>query len=198
MREFTDIEKIIVKALIQNVSRNSGHRIGNVLMQVFPIEFLKKNKIKEPFYDESIIICHKAECNIEAKIYEAFSLIIMLIEQRYIVTKELVEKDIIGEVYPYCRPIDDFYQERNYFNYHNVDLWKVLNSHYSVTNSLIDFAKDFKTVEQRRFEEELKTAKETLEETKNTLKITQKAFIGTLLTLLDTIGIDIWHKCSQQ
>lgn len=198
MREFTDSEKNLVKALIQNVSRDSGLRIGDVLRKVYPIEYIEKNTVDDPFYKETIKICHKDENEIEAKIYEAFSLIILLLEQRYIVAKELIEKGIIGRKNPFCDISENRHIERTYFNYYNIDLWSLLNSHYSVTNSLIDFAKDFKTVEQRRFEEELKTAKETLEETKNTLKITQKAFIGTLLTLLATIGIGIWQKCSQQ
>lgn len=198
MREFTDTEQKLVKALINNVSRKSGLRIGEVLLQVYPIEYIEKNIIDDPFYKETIKICHKVEEGLESKLYEAFSLIIMLIEHRYIVGKEFIDKKIIGKKNPLCYPLDNRHEERTYFNYYDIELWKLLNSHFSVTNSLVDFAKDFKTVEQRRFEEELKTAKETLEETKNTLKITQKAFIGTLLTLLATIGIGIWQKCSQQ
>ena len=95
MRELTDTEKNLVNALIQNVSRNSGRRIGDVLIHVYPIEYIEKNKVDDPFYNETIKICHKVEEGLESKLYEAFSLIIMLIEHRYIVAKELIEKEII-------------------------------------------------------------------------------------------------------
>lgn len=158
MREFTDSEKNLVKALIQNVSRDSGLRIGDVLRKVYPIEYIEKNTVDDPFYKETIKICHKDENEIEAKIYESFSLIILLLEQRYIVAKELIEKGIIGEKNPFCDIFENRHIERTYFNYYNIDLWSLLNSHYAVTNSLIDFSKDFKTVEQRRFDEQNCTA----------------------------------------
>ena len=54
MREFTDTERKLVKALINNVSRKSGLRIGEVLLQVYPIEYIEKNKVDDPFYKETI------------------------------------------------------------------------------------------------------------------------------------------------
>lgn len=198
MRELTDTEKNLVNALIQNVSRNSGRRIGDVLMQVYPIEYIEKNKVDDPFYNETIKICHKVEEGLESKLYEAFSLIIMLIEHRYIVAKELIEKEIIGKKNPLCYSLDNRHEERTYFNYYDIELWKLLNSHFSVTNSLEDFAKDFKTVEQRRFEEQLNEAKESLITSQKGLKISQCSFIVAILTLLGTIGFGIWQKCTQQ
>lgn len=198
MRELTSTEQQLIRVLIQNVSINSGLRIGDVLMQVYPIEFMKKNKLEEPFYKETIKICHKAEEGIEFKIYEAFSLIIMLIEQRYIVAKEFIEKDIIGEKNTFCYSFENRHEERTYFNYYNIDLWKLLNSHYSITNSIVDFAKDFKTIEQRRFDEQLNDAKESLANSQKGLKISQWSFFVTILTLLGTIGFGIWQKYTQQ
>ena len=46
MRELYDTEKELIIALIQNISRKSGLRIGDVLLQVYPIEYLAKNKMK--------------------------------------------------------------------------------------------------------------------------------------------------------
>lgn len=198
MREFTDTERKLVKALIYNVSRKSGLRIGEVLLHVYPIEYIEKNKVDDPFYKETIKICHKVEENLESKLYEAFSLIIMLIEHRYIVAKELIDKEIIGKKNPLCYSLDNRYEERTYFNYYDIELWKLLNSHFSVTNSLVDFAKDFKTVEQRRFEEQLNEAKESLIISQKGLKISQCSFFVAILTLLGTIGFGIWQKCTQQ
>lgn len=150
MRELYDTEKELIIALIQNISRKSGLRIGDVLLQVYPIEYIEKNKIDDPFYKETIKICHRATEDIEAKLYEAFALIIMLIEQRYIVAKEFIGNDVIGKKDSLCYSLNNRYEERTYYNYYDIDLWKLLNSHYSITNSLIDFAKDFNTPEQRR------------------------------------------------
>lgn len=198
MREFTDTERKLVKALINNVSRKSGLHIGEVLLQVYPIEYIEKNKVDDPFYKETIKICHKVEENLESKLYEAFSLIIMLIEHRYIVAKELIDKEIIGKKNPLCYSLVNRHEERTYFNYYDIELWKLLNSHFSVTNSLVDFAKDFKTVEQRRFEEQLNEAKESLINSQKGLKISLCSFIVAILTLLGTIGFGIWQKCTQQ
>ena len=198
MREFTDTEQKLVKALINNVSRKSGLRIGEVLLQVYPIEYIEKNKVDDPFYKETIKICHKVEEGLESKLYEAFSLIIMLIEHRYIVSKEFIDKEIIGKKNPLCYPLDNRHEERTYFNYYDVELWKLLNSHFSVTNSLVDFAKDFKTIEQRRFEAQLNEAKESLITSQKGLKISQLSFIVAVLTLFGTIGFGIWQKCTQQ
>jgi hypothetical protein len=167
-------------------------------MQVYPIEYIEKNKVDDPFYNETIKICHKVEEGLESKLYEAFSLIIMLIEHRYIVAKELIDKEIIGKKNSLYCSLDNRHEERTYFNYYDIELWKLLNSHFSVTNSLVDFAKDFKTVEQRRFEEQLNEAKESLITSQKGLKISQCSFIVAILTLLGTIGFGIWQKCTQQ
>lgn len=189
MREFTDKEKILTNTLIQNISSKTGFRIGDILLQAYPIEYIEKNKSDEPFYKKTITICHKAGYEIESEIYEAFSLIITLIEHRYIVAKEFLAKDIIGKKYPYCYPIEDRHEIRTYFNYYNTDLWKLLNSHYSVTNSLIDFAKDFKTIEQRRYEEELVTTQNTLKKTRCALMASWCSFFIAIVSLILTILI---------
>lgn len=198
MRQLTKTEQKLIESLIDNDSTKSGLRLGDVLIKVYPIEYIEKNQIDEPFYQKTINICHRAEEGLEAKIYEAFSLIIMLIEQRYIVAKELVEKNIIGQKYQYCYTPENRHEERTFFNYYNTDLWSLLNSHYAVTNSLIDFSKDFKTVEQRRFEEQLNEAKESLITSQKGLKISQWSFLVAILTLLGTIGFGIWQKFTQQ
>ena len=42
------------------------------------------------------------------------------------------------------------YVETPIVNYYQYDLWEFLCNHFYVTNALVDFAKDFKTPEQRR------------------------------------------------
>lgn len=64
---------------------------------------------------------------------------------------------------------------------------------------------DFKTTEQRRFECELQVAKDTLEDTRASLKTSQQAlevsnnsFVIALITLIATILFGIWQTCSEQ
>ena len=187
MREFTSSEKDLTNALIQNVSKDTGLRIGDVLLQVYPIEYIEKNKLDEPFYKETLKICHKVEENLESKLYEAFSLIIMLIEQRYMFAKDFIDKDIICKKNYLGYSFDNPHEEQTYFNYYNIDLWKLLNSHYSITNSLIDFAKDFKMPEQRRFEEQLKEAK----------KSTCWSRVAAIVAII-TVLFTICHTCCNQ
>lgn len=152
MRQLTPNEQQIIRALIANISSNTGMRIGDVLCKLFPIEYIKKYIGKEPFYKKTIKICHSDNKGLESKLYEAFSLLNMLIEERYIIAKEFIAKDIIGKENPYCYPTNAHYAEHTYFSYYDNDLWNLLNSHYSVTNALIDFSKDFKTDSQRQFD----------------------------------------------
>ena len=152
MRQLTPNEQQIIKALIANISSNTGMRIGDVLCKLFPIEYIRKYTGEEPFYKKTIKICHSDKKDLESKLYEAFSLLNMLIEERYIIAKEFIAKDIIGKENPYCYPANVHYEEHTYFSYYDNDLWNLLNSHYSVTNALIDFSKDFKTISQRQFD----------------------------------------------
>lgn len=78
---------------------------------------------------------------------------------------------------------------------------------------LIDIRENgFKTLEQRRFEEQLEVANDTLVETKNTLaetkksletsqealKVSYRSFWIALVTLLGTILFGLYQSCSQQ
>lgn len=155
MRELTDTEKEFVKALIENASPDSGRKLGDVLIKVYPIEYIEKNTKDNSFYNKTVKICHKSEEGLEAKLYEAFSLFIMLIERRYIVAKEFIESTIIGEKSLYAYLSGNQHVVRRYFNYYEIDLWTLLNSQYSISNSLLDYVNHgFKTVEQKRFEKQ--------------------------------------------
>ena len=159
MRKLTNTEKKLVKALIENVSPDSGRRIGDVLMKVYPIEYIEKNAQEDLFYNQTVQICHKNEAGLDTKLYEAFSLIIMLIEQRYIVAKDFIKSNIIGEKHPYMYPKENHHVIRRYFNYFEIDLWILLNSQYYISNSLLDYVNnDFKTLEERQHDAEMKVA----------------------------------------
>lgn len=155
MRELTDTEKELVKALIENASPDSGRKLGDVLIKVYPIEYIEKNTKDNSFYNKTVKICHKQEDGLEAKLYESFSLIIMLIEQRYIVAKEFLKNTpIIGEKSS-CLSPKTHYEIRTYYNFYEIDLWTLLDSQYYITNTLRDFVKNkFRAPEQKRFEKQ--------------------------------------------
>ena len=83
---------------------------------------------------------------------EVVNLFDLLVKQNYIVVKQLFPIERIGEEHQGMYPIieNQHYVETPIVNYYQYDLWEFLCNHFYVTNALVDFAKDFKTPEQRR------------------------------------------------
>lgn len=202
MRDFTDTEQRAVRKLIEWSTNGQSIRLGEVLCNLFPeIEYIKpsKNK-KEEFYKHTIDICYnEKQCSL-SDILEVVNLFDLLVKQNYIVVKQLFPIERIGEEHQGMYPImeNQHYVETPIVNYYQYDLWEFLCNHFYVTNALVDFAKDFKTIEQRRFEAQLNEAKESLITSQKGLKISQLSFIVAVLTLFGTIGFGIWQKCIQQ
>ena len=96
--------------------------------------------------------------------------------------------------------------EENNVSYININNYKIeeyiKENYYSQiipTTTLIDIAEnDFKTVEQRRFEKQLKVADDTLVETKRTLIKTRHTFYATIAALIVSIISGFYQSCSQQ
>lgn len=96
--------------------------------------------------------------------------------------------------------------EENNVSYININNYKIeeyiKENYYSQiipTTTLIDIAEnDFKTVEQRRFEKQLKVADDTLVETKRTLVKTRHTFYATIAALIVSIISGFYQSCSQQ
>lgn len=96
--------------------------------------------------------------------------------------------------------------EKNNVSYININNYKIeeyiKENYYSQiipTTTLIDIAEnDFKTVEQRRFEKQLKVADDTLVETKRTLIKTRHTFYATIAALIVSIISGFYQSCSQQ
>ncbi len=154
MREFTDTEQRAVRKLIEWSTNGQSIRLGEVLRNLFPeIEYIKpsKNK-KEEFYKHTIDICYnEKQCSL-SNILEVVNLFDLLVKQNYIVVKQLFPIERIGEEHQGMYQIMDnqHYVETPIVNYYQYDLWEFLCNHFYVTNALVDFAKDFKTPEQRR------------------------------------------------
>ena len=154
MRDFTDTEQRAVRKLIEWSTNGQSIRLGEVLCNLFPeIEYIKpsKNK-KEEFYKHTIDICYnEKQCSLP-DILEVVNLFDLLVKQNYIVVKQLFPIERIGEEHQGMYPImeNQHYVETPIVNYYQYDLWEFLCNHFYVTNALVDFAKDFKTPEQRR------------------------------------------------
>ena len=154
MRDFTDTEQRAVRKLIEWSTNGQSIRLGEVLRNLFPeIEYIKpsKNK-KEEFYKHTIDICYnEKQCSL-SDILEVVNLFDLLVKQNYIVVKQLFPIERIGEEDQGMYPImeNQHYVETPIVNYYQYDLWEFLCNHFYVTNALVDFAKDFKTPEQRR------------------------------------------------
>lgn len=154
MRDFTDTEQRAVRKLIEWSTNGQSIRLGEVLRNLFPeIEYIKSSKNKkEEFYKHTIDICYnEKQCSL-SNILEVVNLFDLLVKQNYIVVKQLFPIERIGEEHQGMYPImeNQHYVETPIVNYYQYDLWEFLCNHFYVTNALVDFAKDFKTPEQRR------------------------------------------------
>ena len=95
--------------------------------------------------------------NFQAEIYEAILLLLLLKKEGYIFMNYFPfiniedQKGNRHEMMSLMQD-NDHYEERRIFDiFPDTKLWALLNSYCVVTNSLIDYSKDFKTEEQRRF-----------------------------------------------
>ena len=70
MRQLTKTEQKLIESLIDNDSTKSGLRLGDVLIKVYPIEYIEKNQIDEPFYQKTINICTNLFDNQKLKRYK--------------------------------------------------------------------------------------------------------------------------------
>lgn len=91
----------------------------------------------------------------------------------------------------------------SYININNYKIEEYIKENYYSqiipTTTLIDIAEnDFKTVEQRRYEKQLKVADDTLVETKRTLIKTRHTFYATIAALIVSIISGFYQSCSQQ
>lgn len=161
MRSITEEEQKVIKKLIEWQSNGQSIKLGEVLLKLYPIEYIKPSDKEGDFYRHALEISYDYNNTSSSKILEAINIIDLLIKKDYLIAKEFYADNIIGEKKTVCglpkmNHISNKtrYVETTLMNYYSYDLWNMLNSYYYVTNSLIDFAKDFKTVEQRRFDEQ--------------------------------------------
>ena len=198
MRSITTEEQKVIRKLIEWQSNGQSIRLGEVLLKLYPIEYIEPSDKEGDFYRNALEISYDYNNTSSSKILEAINIIDLLIKKDYLITKEFYADNIIGEKKTDCGLPKMYhissnrrYVETTLMNYYDYNLWNLLNSYYYVTNSLIDFANDFKTVEQRHFEEQLKEAKRSTCWSRFAAVIDVFAFIASVV-------FGFCQSCSQQ
>lgn len=166
MRELTKNEKKLVTEIVTKCIPDSTATIGDILMNLYNIDFMEKylpNSDEEKYVSESdyssVSFLYKSfkGRNFQAEIYEAILLLLLLKKEGYIYmnySSFINSEDQKGKKPEMLSILQDkdYYERRRIFDiFPGTKLWTLLNSNCIVTNSLIDYAKDFKTEEQRRF-----------------------------------------------
>lgn len=208
MRELTEKEKAIVTALVQNYQPDSTLKIGDILMVLYPIKAIGKNESPEleakklsPKELPQVWVEYEydPQKDFSVDFYEAILLICYLIDKNYLIINNFsFIGDTIGEFTIKMECGSCRTEIRNFFDVFPYSMWTLLNGTFIVTNALIDYAKDFKTIEQRRFEEQMYDTqakhKEAMRIANRTLRCTQLAFFVALISTLSTFTIGIFEK----
>lgn len=206
MREFTPKEQELIETLIRKYQPSGVQKVFDILKEMNivvscePIPpfkgkapcALKSSYIPQPSYKSNLKwivddrqVCVKYygddEC-FRVTFYEILLLIIFLKKEGYIVLSRVTISGSLGDSDNYMPPANGAV----FFNDLGEDLWTILDSYFVVSNALIDLAKhDFKSIEQRRFEEQLndvnKKHKETMCKTRWALGL---SFAGLVMALI--------------
>ena len=187
MRELTYIEKEVVKTLIKKSNVNNDCKIANVLLEIFDIDYFKKENRNGELYKNTVIACVRDDNSTEVSLYEAISLIVELIKKRYLLVKQFYSLDnFIGENKGMNNKGDEHAQITLY-NYYDLDLWQLLDSKFIATNALKNFQRNnYCTIEQQRHRDTIRVAK---------CSIIVAIIIGILSLIIGVISIII--QCSK-
>lgn len=203
MRKLTENEKKLIKELIDLYSPCSDIRIGDVLINLYPIQSFKRvtlpgdrsladNRFVEVayyYFQGKDLICD---------LYESLVLIDELCKNRYLIihqlySEKILDGEIIGEEINVMVPIDvnrnGMLCKINLGNFLPIDLLLILSSNYTISNALKDYSRDFKTIEERRFEHQLDEAKKQTTSSRKAFYVSLGAFALAAITLILTLII---------
>ena len=165
MRELTDKEKILCRALIES-DRKERHqlRIGDVLSRLYDFECIEKESLGEKYQDypfKIILIClSEKRDEIVNDLNEAIALLLVFKEKGLISFIDSKSNDCFGDNTPKIYGLNDpEHSAAAMVDFFDVNTWQLLNSYYYLSNSFKDYCRDFKTVEQRRHKEEMSSMK---------------------------------------
>jgi len=192
MRELTEKEKILCKTLIEKDKQEHHQvRLGDVLFELYDFECIEKESLGEEYKDypfKIILSClsEKREVIVE-DLNEAIALLLMLKEKGMISFIDSKFNECFGDNTPKMYGLNEpEHSAAAMVDYFDANTWQLLNSYYYISNSFKDYCKDFKTVEQRRHEKEVKL-----------MKCTNKIALVTALLAFITLIITIMCSCGQ-
>jgi len=141
MQTFTEIEKKLIKELINAYQPDKTVKIGDILLQFHKIQCFKKND-----YPSVIVQYYEyQDIDFENAINESLKLIDLLYKNKDIDLNPIFDSNTIGEEWKMLPPIDKNGNGKivttSLPNDFSVDTWTLLSSSYVVENSLSDFTK---------------------------------------------------------
>ena len=95
MRSITDEEQKVIKKLIEWQSNGQSIKLGEVLLKLYPIEYIKPSDKKGDFYRYALEISFDYNNTSSSKILEAINIIDLLIKKDYLIAKEFYAGNII-------------------------------------------------------------------------------------------------------
>lgn len=192
MRELTQKEKNLCKALIDK-DREGQHqlRIGDVLTKLYDFECIEKESLGEKYQDypfKIILSCFSERREeIINDLNEVIALLLMLKEKGMISFIDSKSDECFGNNTPKMYGLHESeHSAAAMIDYFDVNTWQLLNSYYYLSNSFKDYCRDYKTIEQRRHEEEM-----------SSMKCTNRISIVTAIIALLTLFFSILCSCSR-
>ena len=164
MRKLTEKEKNLCKALIAK-DKQEQHQVRLEDYKDYPFKI--------------ILSClSEKRSEIVEDLNEAIALLMMLKEKGMISFIDSKSDECFGDNTPKMYGLNEpEHSAAAMVDYFNTNTWQLLNSYYYISNSFKDYCNDFKTIEQRRHEKEIRVMKCT-----NIIAIITAAI--ALLTLL--------------
>lgn len=189
MRELTGKEKTLCLELLKR-DEQEHHQllVGEVLLYLYGIEYFRKDNHGEVYQDSPFktrigCLCTKRKDILE-DLNEAISLLLMLKEKGMISFVYSKSDESIGDDTPKSYPLGSpEHCDIPMMDYYEANTWHLIDSYFYLSNSFKDYCRDFKTIEQRRHEKEMKSMRCT-----NVIAIITS--VMALLTLLVSM-----HSC---
>lgn len=183
MRELTDKEKKLCRELIDKDNQEHHQlRVGDVLYGLYGFECIYKERLGEKYPDSPFkirLICLSAKRqDIVEELNEAISLLLMLRDKGMISFVDSKSDKCFGDNTPKMYGLkEDEHSDAAMMDYFDVNTWQLFNSYYYISNSFKDYCrKNFKTIEQRRFEKTIIVASLTLVLTAGALVVSIRSY----------------------
>lgn len=167
MRELTEKEKNLCRALVEKDKQEHHQlRVGEVLHDLYDFECIEKDKLGEKYPDSPFKIrltCISSQReDIVDDLNEAISLLLMLKDKGMISFVNSKSDECFGDNTPKMYGLHEpEHSNAAVMDIFDVNTWQLLNSYYYISNPFKDYCSDFKTIEQRRHEKEIRVMRRT-------------------------------------